>query len=94
MDRGNDDFNNDYLLGSDKVNNEKGDLVTGFLNILVKWRNDLYHLWNHVVIMILGTHKYVQQSHKCLIPTYLGLRWLWKRKKDTNHQILIKFRHN
>ena len=83
MDRGNDDFKNDYLLGSDKVNNEKGDLVTGFLNILVKWRNDFYHLWNHLVIMTLGTKKYVQQSHKCLIPTHLDLRWLLKRKKDT-----------
>jgi hypothetical protein len=37
---------NYHFLGSDKVNNEKGGLVTGSLNILVRWRNHFYQLLN------------------------------------------------
>ena len=33
---------NYHLLGSEKMNNEKGDLVTGSLNISVMWRNHFY----------------------------------------------------
>ena len=37
---------NYHLLGSDKVNNKKGDLVTGSLNILVRWRKHFYQFLN------------------------------------------------
>jgi hypothetical protein len=67
-----------YQPRNNVVKDEKGDLVADSHSILARWRNHFFQLFNVHGLIMLGRLKYKQQSHWCLRPVTLRLRWLLK----------------
>jgi hypothetical protein len=70
-----DDFKKGYQSRTNVVKDEKGDLVADSHSILATWRNCFFQLLNVHGVNVLGILKYIQQSHWCLSPVPLSLKW-------------------
>jgi hypothetical protein len=71
-------FKKGYQPRTNVVKDEKGDLVADCHNILPRWRNHFFQLLNiHGVNDVKQTEIH-KQSHWCLSPVTLRLRWLLK----------------
>jgi len=63
--RGISDFKKGHQLRTNRVKDEKGDLVRDCHSILAGWRNYFSQLFNVLYkgLIMLGREKYIQQSH-------------------------------
>jgi len=61
--RGITDFKKGYQPRTNKVKDEKGDLVTDSHNILARWRNHFSQLFNVHEVSDAGRQKYILQNH-------------------------------
>jgi hypothetical protein len=52
-----------YTSSTNIVKVEKGDLFTDCHSISAIWRNNSTQLLNYMGLMMLGSHKYIQQCH-------------------------------
>jgi hypothetical protein len=57
------DVKKGYKSRRNIVRDEKSDFVTDFHSILDRWRNRFSQLFNAIVSVILGRHKYTQQNY-------------------------------
>jgi len=75
--RGISDFKKGYQPRTNKVKDEKGDLLADSHGILVTWSNHF-----HQILNVRGVNdvrqKYTLRDHQCLSRVPLGLSWLSK----------------
>jgi len=56
-------FKKGYQPRTNKVKDEKGDLVADFHSILASWRKYFSQLLNYMGLLMSGRKKYTQQNH-------------------------------
>ena len=72
------EFKKSYQPTNNLVKGDKGNLVADSHSILKRWKNYFSQFLMHMVLMMFGRLKCMQQSHLCSSPRPLNFRWLMK----------------
>jgi hypothetical protein len=76
------------------VKDERGELFADCHSILDRWRNYFSQLLNVNGVSEVRQAEIHTAKPAMLEPSVYRMRWLLKRLKGTNHQVLITFHHN